>query len=48
MMKSDVQIENGNGNNGMEAEWNGEEMMDLDDLPVTQEDAWAVIRYAYL
>ena len=45
-VNGDQQLEYGDGDNGMEGE--GEEMMDLDDVPVTQEDAWAVIRYGVL
>ncbi len=42
-----MDLENGNSNGMMEVEEGreDEEMMDLDDMPVTQEDAWAVIRY---
>jgi hypothetical protein len=36
----------GNGNGDVEVEEGGEdEMNQLDDEPVTQEDAWAAIRY---
>jgi hypothetical protein len=42
-----VDLENGmsNGMMDLDEEREEEEIMDLDDLPVTQEDAWAVIRY---
>lgn len=42
-----VDLENGmsNGMMDLDEEREEEEILDLDDLPVTQEDAWAVIRY---
>ncbi len=42
-----MDLENGTSNGMMELdeEREEEEIMDLDDVPVTQEDAWAVIRY---
>jgi len=42
-----VDLKNGTSNGMMELDEEREEdeIMDLDNVPVTQEDAWAVIRY---